>query len=165
MLSRCVVEIGCQDYTYIPSLFPPLGRRKDVHFTPVSCHIDNHSCHRVIEKKMTRHSNVFLILCPQRELISSLLTHHCVVYSMPVVLCFYSIRCVILYYWFFFLITWFKWIAVHPRLLFLSSYVSFFFLSRFKTLLANRPCGENTCIEISNVKYHIFQVKMSVVSV
>lgn len=31
--------------------------------------------------------------------------------------------------------------------------------SRFKTLLANRPCGENTCIEISNVKYHIFQVR------
>ena len=35
----------------------------------------------------------------------------------------------------------------------------FFWLSRFKTLLANRPCGENTCIEISNVKYHIFQVR------
>lgn len=35
----------------------------------------------------------------------------------------------------------------------------FFSLSRFKTLLANRPCGENTCIEISNVKYHIFQVR------
>lgn len=34
-------------------------------------------------------------------------------------------------------------------------------LSRFKTLLANRPCGENTCIEISNVKYHIFQVRNS----
>lgn len=32
-------------------------------------------------------------------------------------------------------------------------------LPRFKTLLANRPCGENTCIEISNVKYHIFQVR------
>lgn len=31
--------------------------------------------------------------------------------------------------------------------------------SRFKILLANRPCGENTCIEISNVKYHIFQVR------
>ena len=34
-----------------------------------------------------------------------------------------------------------------------------FCFSRFKTLLANRPCGENTCIEISNVKYHIFQVR------
>lgn len=43
--------------------------------------------------------------------------------------------------------------------LYLFLCLSFFFLSRFKTLLANRPCGENTCIEISNVKYHIFQVR------
>ncbi|XP_041652278.1 ankyrin repeat and BTB/POZ domain-containing protein BTBD11-B isoform X2 [Cheilinus undulatus] len=41
----------------------------------------------------------------------------------------------------------------HKVLLFTAS-------SRFKTLLANRPCGENTCIEISNVKYHIFQLVM-----
>lgn len=37
--------------------------------------------------------------------------------------------------------------------------LSLLVLPRFKTLLANRPCGENTCIEISNVKYHIFQVR------
>eukprot|EP00064_Thunnus_orientalis_P002304 superscaffoldBa00000162_g2311 len=41
----------------------------------------------------------------------------------------------------------------HKVLLFTAS-------TRFKTLLANRPCGENTCIEISNVKYHIFQLVM-----
>ncbi|XP_031711922.1 ankyrin repeat- and BTB/POZ domain-containing protein 3-B isoform X2 [Anarrhichthys ocellatus] len=41
----------------------------------------------------------------------------------------------------------------HKVLLFTAS-------SRFKSLLANRPCGENTCIEISNVKYHIFQLVM-----
>ncbi|KAM4553975.1 ankyrin repeat- and BTB/POZ domain-containing protein 3-B isoform 2-T2 [Fundulus diaphanus] len=41
----------------------------------------------------------------------------------------------------------------HKVLLFTAS-------NRFKTLLANRPCGENTCIEISNVKYHIFQLVM-----
>ncbi|XP_072291232.1 ankyrin repeat and BTB/POZ domain-containing protein 3-B isoform X2 [Eucyclogobius newberryi] len=41
----------------------------------------------------------------------------------------------------------------HKVLLFTAS-------NRFKTLLANRPCGENTCIEISNVKYHIFQMVM-----
>lgn len=46
----------------------------------------------------------------------------------------------------------FLWFFFHPL---------FFFLSRFKTLLANRPCGENTCIEISNVKYHIFQVSQA----
>uniref|UniRef100_A0A8C5H227 Ankyrin repeat and BTB/POZ domain-containing protein BTBD11-B-like n=1 Tax=Gouania willdenowi TaxID=441366 RepID=A0A8C5H227_GOUWI len=39
----------------------------------------------------------------------------------------------------------------HKVLLFTAS-------NRFKSLLANRPCGENTCIEISNVKYHIFQL-------
>ncbi|XP_005471129.1 ankyrin repeat- and BTB/POZ domain-containing protein 3-B isoform X2 [Oreochromis niloticus] len=41
----------------------------------------------------------------------------------------------------------------HKVLLFTAS-------NRFKTLLANRPCGENTCIEISNVKYQIFQLVM-----
>ncbi|XP_037111257.1 ankyrin repeat and BTB/POZ domain-containing protein BTBD11-B isoform X1 [Syngnathus acus] len=41
----------------------------------------------------------------------------------------------------------------HKVLLFTAS-------NRFKTLLANRPCGENTCIEISHVKYHIFQLVM-----
>ncbi|XP_063756380.1 ankyrin repeat and BTB/POZ domain-containing protein 3-B isoform X3 [Eleginops maclovinus] len=41
----------------------------------------------------------------------------------------------------------------HKVLLFTAS-------GRFKTLLANRPCGENTCIEISNVKFHIFQLVM-----
>uniref|UniRef100_A0A7N8WV83 BTB (POZ) domain containing 11b n=1 Tax=Mastacembelus armatus TaxID=205130 RepID=A0A7N8WV83_9TELE len=41
----------------------------------------------------------------------------------------------------------------HKVLLFTAS-------NRFKSLLANRPCGENTCIEISNVKYHIFQLVM-----
>ncbi|XP_068595131.1 ankyrin repeat and BTB/POZ domain-containing protein 3-B [Brachionichthys hirsutus] len=41
----------------------------------------------------------------------------------------------------------------HKVLLFTAS-------NRFKILLANRPCGENTCIEISNVKYHIFQLIM-----
>ncbi|XP_029290281.1 ankyrin repeat- and BTB/POZ domain-containing protein 3-B isoform X2 [Cottoperca gobio] len=41
----------------------------------------------------------------------------------------------------------------HKVLLFTAS-------GRFKSLLANRPCGENTCIEISNVKYHIFQLVM-----
>ncbi|XP_061577402.1 ankyrin repeat and BTB/POZ domain-containing protein 3-B isoform X2 [Cololabis saira] len=41
----------------------------------------------------------------------------------------------------------------HKVLLFTAS-------TRFKILLANRPCGENTCIEISNVKYHIFQLVM-----
>uniref|UniRef100_A0AAV2L7A9 BTB domain-containing protein n=1 Tax=Knipowitschia caucasica TaxID=637954 RepID=A0AAV2L7A9_KNICA len=41
----------------------------------------------------------------------------------------------------------------HKVLLFTAS-------NRFKTLLANRPCGENTCIEISNVKYLIFQMVM-----
>ncbi|KAL3061868.1 hypothetical protein OYC64_009909 [Pagothenia borchgrevinki] len=41
----------------------------------------------------------------------------------------------------------------HKVLLFTAS-------GRFKTLLANRPCGENTCIEISNVKYHIFTLVM-----
>ncbi|XP_039881053.1 ankyrin repeat and BTB/POZ domain-containing protein BTBD11-B isoform X2 [Simochromis diagramma] len=41
----------------------------------------------------------------------------------------------------------------HKVLLFTAS-------NRFKTLLANRPCGENTCIEISNVKFQIFQLVM-----
>ncbi|KAM4573501.1 ankyrin repeat- and BTB/POZ domain-containing protein 3-B isoform 2-T2 [Odontesthes bonariensis] len=41
----------------------------------------------------------------------------------------------------------------HKVLLFTAS-------NRFKSLLANRPCGENTCIEISNVKYNIFQLVM-----
>ncbi|XP_069561382.1 ankyrin repeat and BTB/POZ domain-containing protein 3-B isoform X2 [Brachyistius frenatus] len=41
----------------------------------------------------------------------------------------------------------------HKVLLFTAS-------NRFKSLLANRPCGENTCIEISNVKYLIFQLVM-----
>ncbi|KAM9328720.1 ankyrin repeat and BTB/POZ domain-containing protein 3-A isoform 2-T2 [Pholidichthys leucotaenia] len=31
---------------------------------------------------------------------------------------------------------------------------------RFKTLLQNRPAGENTCIEISHVKYNIFHLVM-----
>lgn len=31
---------------------------------------------------------------------------------------------------------------------------------RFKSLLSNRPAAENTCIEISHVKYNIFQVGM-----
>lgn len=31
--------------------------------------------------------------------------------------------------------------------------------SRFKSLLQNRPAAENTCIEISHVKYNIFHVR------
>ncbi|XP_030646207.1 ankyrin repeat- and BTB/POZ domain-containing protein 3-B isoform X1 [Chanos chanos] len=41
----------------------------------------------------------------------------------------------------------------HKVLLFTAS-------NRFKSLLANRPAAENTCIEISNVKYNIFQLVM-----
>uniref|UniRef100_A0AAY4BM23 BTB domain-containing protein n=1 Tax=Denticeps clupeoides TaxID=299321 RepID=A0AAY4BM23_9TELE len=41
----------------------------------------------------------------------------------------------------------------HKVLLFTAS-------SRFKSLLANRPATENTCIEISHVKYSIFQLVM-----
>lgn len=32
--------------------------------------------------------------------------------------------------------------------------------SRFKSLLQNRPAAENTCIEISHVKYNIFHVRL-----
>ncbi|XP_041966693.1 ankyrin repeat and BTB/POZ domain-containing protein BTBD11-B isoform X1 [Alosa sapidissima] len=41
----------------------------------------------------------------------------------------------------------------HKVLLFTAS-------ARFKSLLMNRPVGENTCIEISHVKYNIFQLVM-----
>ncbi|XP_026858019.1 ankyrin repeat and BTB/POZ domain-containing protein BTBD11-A isoform X1 [Electrophorus electricus] len=41
----------------------------------------------------------------------------------------------------------------HKVLLFTAS-------SRFKSLLSNRPAAENTCIEISHVKYNIFQLVM-----
>ncbi|XP_062374375.1 ankyrin repeat and BTB/POZ domain-containing protein 3-A isoform X1 [Sardina pilchardus] len=41
----------------------------------------------------------------------------------------------------------------HKVLLFTAS-------TRFKSLLANRPASENTCIEISHVKYNIFQLVM-----
>ncbi|KAF5897519.1 ankyrin repeat and BTB/POZ domain-containing protein BTBD11-B isoform X1 [Clarias magur] len=41
----------------------------------------------------------------------------------------------------------------HKVLLFTAS-------TRFKSLLANRPAAENTCIEISNVKYNVFQLVM-----
>ncbi|KAK3548790.1 hypothetical protein QTP70_020668 [Hemibagrus guttatus] len=41
----------------------------------------------------------------------------------------------------------------HKVLLFTAS-------NRFKSLLANRPASENTCIEISNVKYNVFQLVM-----
>ncbi|XP_029108229.1 ankyrin repeat- and BTB/POZ domain-containing protein 3-B isoform X1 [Scleropages formosus] len=41
----------------------------------------------------------------------------------------------------------------HKVLLFTAS-------PRFKSLLSNRPAAENTCIEISNVKYNIFQLVM-----
>ncbi|KAM6946238.1 ankyrin repeat- and BTB/POZ domain-containing protein 3-B [Aplochiton taeniatus] len=41
----------------------------------------------------------------------------------------------------------------HKVLLFTAS-------NRFKSLLANRPAAENTCIEISHVKFHIFQLVM-----
>ncbi|XP_046890826.1 LOW QUALITY PROTEIN: ankyrin repeat and BTB/POZ domain-containing protein BTBD11-B-like [Hypomesus transpacificus] len=41
----------------------------------------------------------------------------------------------------------------HKVLLFTAS-------NRFKSLLANRPAAENTCIEISHVKYNIFQLVM-----
>ncbi|XP_031420077.1 ankyrin repeat and BTB/POZ domain-containing protein BTBD11-B isoform X1 [Clupea harengus] len=41
----------------------------------------------------------------------------------------------------------------HKVLLFTAS-------ARFKSLLMNRPAGENTCIEISHVKYNIFQLVM-----
>ncbi|XP_063073523.1 ankyrin repeat and BTB/POZ domain-containing protein 3-A isoform X1 [Engraulis encrasicolus] len=41
----------------------------------------------------------------------------------------------------------------HKVLLFTAS-------ARFKSLLANRPASENTCIEISHVKYNIFQLVM-----
>lgn len=34
-----------------------------------------------------------------------------------------------------------------------------FLYPRFKLLLANRPAAENTCIEISHVKYNVFQVQ------
>uniref|UniRef100_A0A8C1M4P2 BTB (POZ) domain containing 11b n=1 Tax=Cyprinus carpio TaxID=7962 RepID=A0A8C1M4P2_CYPCA len=40
----------------------------------------------------------------------------------------------------------------HKVLLFTAS-------NRFKSLLANRPAAENTCIEISHVKYNVFQVQ------
>lgn len=39
---------------------------------------------------------------------------------------------------------------LHPR---------FFAPPRFKSLLQNRPAAENTCIEISHVKYNIFHVR------
>uniref|UniRef100_A0A8D3DQT1 BTB (POZ) domain containing 11a n=1 Tax=Scophthalmus maximus TaxID=52904 RepID=A0A8D3DQT1_SCOMX len=42
----------------------------------------------------------------------------------------------------------------HKVLLFTAS-------SRFKSLLQNRPAAENTCIEISHVKYNIFHVRRS----
>ncbi|XP_036373929.1 ankyrin repeat and BTB/POZ domain-containing protein BTBD11-A-like isoform X2 [Megalops cyprinoides] len=41
----------------------------------------------------------------------------------------------------------------HKVLLFTAS-------NRFKCLLSNRPAAENTCIEITNVKYNIFQLVM-----
>uniref|UniRef100_A0A9J7XID8 BTB (POZ) domain containing 11b n=1 Tax=Cyprinus carpio carpio TaxID=630221 RepID=A0A9J7XID8_CYPCA len=41
----------------------------------------------------------------------------------------------------------------HKVLLFTAS-------NRFKSLLANRPAAENTCIEISHVKYNVFQLVM-----
>uniref|UniRef100_A0A8B9HZP1 BTB (POZ) domain containing 11a n=1 Tax=Astyanax mexicanus TaxID=7994 RepID=A0A8B9HZP1_ASTMX len=41
----------------------------------------------------------------------------------------------------------------HKVLLFTAS-------ARFKSLLSNRPAAENTCIEISHVKYNIFQLVM-----
>ncbi|XP_006633214.1 ankyrin repeat and BTB/POZ domain-containing protein 3-B isoform X1 [Lepisosteus oculatus] len=41
----------------------------------------------------------------------------------------------------------------HKVLLFTAS-------ARFKSLLSNRPTAENTCIEISHVKYNIFQLVM-----
>ncbi|XP_061085545.1 ankyrin repeat and BTB/POZ domain-containing protein 3-B isoform X2 [Conger conger] len=41
----------------------------------------------------------------------------------------------------------------HKVLLFTAS-------NRFKSLLSNRPAAENTCIEISHVKYNIFQLVM-----
>ncbi|CAB1316985.1 unnamed protein product [Coregonus sp. 'balchen'] len=41
----------------------------------------------------------------------------------------------------------------HKVLLFTAS-------ARFKSLLQNRPAAENTCIEISHVKYNIFQLVM-----
>ncbi|KAI2665467.1 Ankyrin repeat and BTB/POZ domain-containing protein BTBD11-A [Labeo rohita] len=41
----------------------------------------------------------------------------------------------------------------HKVLLFTAS-------PRFKSLLSNRPAAENTCIEISHVKYNIFQLVM-----
>ncbi|XP_030635907.1 ankyrin repeat- and BTB/POZ domain-containing protein 3-A isoform X2 [Chanos chanos] len=41
----------------------------------------------------------------------------------------------------------------HKVLLFTAS-------ARFKSLLSNRPASENTCIEISHVKYNIFQLVM-----
>ncbi|KAK1168910.1 ankyrin repeat and BTB/POZ domain-containing protein BTBD11-A-like isoform X1 [Acipenser oxyrinchus oxyrinchus] len=41
----------------------------------------------------------------------------------------------------------------HKVLLFTAS-------ARFKSLLSNRPVAENTCIEISHVKYNIFQLVM-----
>ncbi|XP_076861201.1 ankyrin repeat- and BTB/POZ domain-containing protein 3-A isoform X2 [Brachyhypopomus gauderio] len=41
----------------------------------------------------------------------------------------------------------------HKVLLFTAS-------TRFKSLLSNRPAAENTCIEISHVKYNIFQLVM-----
>lgn len=48
-----------------------------------------------------------------------------------------------------------------PHFLYLVLYLSLSFSllsSRFKSLLANRPAAENTCIEISHVKYNIFLV-------
>ncbi|XP_026086547.1 ankyrin repeat and BTB/POZ domain-containing protein BTBD11-B-like isoform X2 [Carassius auratus] len=41
----------------------------------------------------------------------------------------------------------------HKVLLFTAS-------NKFKSLLANRPAAENTCIEISHVKYNVFQLVM-----
>ncbi|XP_059360619.1 ankyrin repeat and BTB/POZ domain-containing protein 3-A-like [Carassius carassius] len=46
-----------------------------------------------------------------------------------------------------------KLFYAHKVLLFTAS-------PRFKSLLSNRPAAENTCIEISHVKYNIFQLVM-----
>ncbi|KAM9328719.1 ankyrin repeat and BTB/POZ domain-containing protein 3-A isoform 1-T1 [Pholidichthys leucotaenia] len=49
----------------------------------------------------------------------------------------------------------------HKVLLFTASVSKISLVScRFKTLLQNRPAGENTCIEISHVKYNIFHLVM-----
>lgn len=54
----------------------------------------------------------------------------------------------------------FSFIVTLYRVCYVYHCFNFSFLyPRFKLLLANRPAAENTCIEISHVKYNVFQVQ------